>query len=118
MLNSSFPEGNFRGNQLLDGSISLSPLYPHAPGVIKSAICIQRFDDSLNFAIRTAYHSWLRSSSMHEPRDPPLKFIYTFRSHATTAQLPNEKRNKKGRGTARLEVTFNEKATSTRHPPI
>ena len=25
--NSSYPEGNFRGNQLLDGSISLSPLY-------------------------------------------------------------------------------------------
>ena len=26
--NSSYPEGNFGGNQLLDGSISLSPLYP------------------------------------------------------------------------------------------
>ncbi|GMJ15772.1 hypothetical protein HRI_005246500 [Hibiscus trionum] len=25
---SSYPEGNFGGNQLLDGSISLSPLYP------------------------------------------------------------------------------------------
>ena len=24
----SYPEGNFEGNQLLDGSISLSPLYP------------------------------------------------------------------------------------------
>ena len=24
----SYPEGNFGGNQLLDGSISLSPLYP------------------------------------------------------------------------------------------
>ena len=24
---SSYPEGNFEGNQLLDGSISLSPLY-------------------------------------------------------------------------------------------
>uniref|UniRef100_A0A0D3JBH5 Uncharacterized protein n=1 Tax=Emiliania huxleyi (strain CCMP1516) TaxID=280463 RepID=A0A0D3JBH5_EMIH1 len=27
-LRSSYPEGNFGGNQLLDGSISLSPLYP------------------------------------------------------------------------------------------
>ncbi len=27
-LHTSFPEGNFGGNQLLDGSISLSPLYP------------------------------------------------------------------------------------------
>jgi hypothetical protein len=26
--NASYPEGNFGGNQLLDGSISLSPLYP------------------------------------------------------------------------------------------
>uniref|UniRef100_I1LXU2 Uncharacterized protein n=1 Tax=Glycine max TaxID=3847 RepID=I1LXU2_SOYBN len=24
----AYPEGNFGGNQLLDGSISLSPLYP------------------------------------------------------------------------------------------
>ena len=24
-----YPEGNFRGNQLLDGSMSLSPLYPN-----------------------------------------------------------------------------------------
>ena len=28
LFNSSYPEGNFGGNQLLDGSISLSPLYP------------------------------------------------------------------------------------------
>ncbi|CAL1381195.1 unnamed protein product [Linum trigynum] len=27
-LSSNYPEGNFGGNQLLDGSISLSPLYP------------------------------------------------------------------------------------------
>jgi len=27
-VSSSYPEGNFGGNQLLDGSISLSPLYP------------------------------------------------------------------------------------------
>jgi len=27
-LRSSYPEGSFGGNQLLDGSISLSPLYP------------------------------------------------------------------------------------------
>ena len=70
----------------------------HAPGITKSAICIQRFDDSLNSAIHTTYCSWLRSSSMHEPRDPPLKVIYTFRSHATTTQLHGEKRCKKGLG--------------------
>ena len=29
LKNASYPEGNFGGNQLLDGSISLSPLYPN-----------------------------------------------------------------------------------------
>ena len=53
----------------------------HAPGITKSAICVQRFDDSLNSAIHTTYRSWLRSSSMHEPRDPPLKVIIL--SHIT-----------------------------------
>ncbi|RZF42056.1 hypothetical protein LSTR_LSTR006649 [Laodelphax striatellus] len=28
VLSASYPEGNFRGNQLLDGLISLLPLYP------------------------------------------------------------------------------------------
>lgn len=45
------------------------------PGVPESAICVQRFDDSLNSAIHITYRSWLRSSSMHEPRDPPLKVV-------------------------------------------
>ena len=43
-----------------------------------TAICVQRFDDSLNSAIHITYRSWLRSSSMHEPRDPPLEVV-TFR---------------------------------------
>ena len=32
LKSSSYPEGNFGGNQLLDGSISLSPLYPSLTG--------------------------------------------------------------------------------------
>ena len=44
-------------------------------GEPKSAICVQRFDDSLNSAIHTTYRSWLRSSSMREPRDPPSKVV-------------------------------------------
>ena len=39
------------------------------------AICVQRFDDSLNSAIHITYRSLLRSSSMHEPRDPSLKVV-------------------------------------------
>ena len=48
------------------------------PGYPESAICVQRFDDSLNSAINTTYRNWLRSSSMHEPRDPPLEVV-TFK---------------------------------------
>ena len=44
--------------------------YPH------SAICVQRFDDSLNSAIRITYRISLRSSSMREPRDPLLKVVF------------------------------------------
>ena len=44
-------------------------------GMPKSAICVQRFDDSLNSAIHITYRSLLRSSSMHEPRDPPFKVV-------------------------------------------
>ena len=44
-------------------------------GIPKSAICVQRFDDSQNSAIHITYRSLLRSSSMHEPRDPPLKVV-------------------------------------------
>lgn len=47
-------------------------------GEPKSAICVQRFDDSLNSAIHTTYRSWLRSSSMREPRDPPSKVVSHF----------------------------------------
>ena len=48
-----------------------------------SAICVQRLDDSLNSAIHTRYRSLLRSSSMHEPRDPPsevVSFCHTYKS--------------------------------------
>ena len=44
-------------------------------GIPRSAICVQRFDDSLSSAIHTTYRVLLRSSSIHEPRDPPLKVV-------------------------------------------
>jgi hypothetical protein len=47
------------------------------PGIPEGAICVQRFDDSLNSAIHITYRISLRSSSMPEPRDPLLK---VFRS--------------------------------------
>ena len=46
------------------------------PGVEpKSAICVQRFDDSLNSAIRITYRISLRSSSLREPRHPLLRVV-------------------------------------------
>ena len=47
---SSYPEGNFEGNQLLDGSISLSPLY-------------SRLKNDLHVSISTVLHQgfpWLQ----------------------------------------------------------
>src|SRR3712207_8616457 len=49
-------------------------------GIPKGAMCVQRFDDSLNSAIHTTYRISLRSSSMPEPRDP-------LRSEEHTSEL-------------------------------
>ena len=46
------------------------------PGVPGSAICVQKFDDSLYSAIRITYRISLRSSSMWEPRHPSLKVVF------------------------------------------
>ena len=46
------------------------------PGVPESAVCVQRFDDSLNLTIHTTYRNSLRSSSLREPRHPLLAVVY------------------------------------------
>ena len=43
--------------------------------VVISAMCVQRFDDSLNSAIRITYRISLRSSSLREPRYPLLTVV-------------------------------------------
>ncbi len=55
--------------------------------ILAGAMCVQRFDDSLNSAIHITYRISLRSSSMPEPRDPLLKVLTysvqkTQRGHA------------------------------------
>ena len=79
-------------------------------GEPKSAICVQRFDDSLNSAIHTTYRSWLRSSSMREPRDPPSKvvtllfsYVRTYLSHCTQSlhQMCPLKKHCRGRSPPR-----------------
>ena len=46
--------------------------------ILAGAMCVQRFDDSLNSAIHITYRISLRSSSMPEPRDPLLKVLIYF----------------------------------------
>ena len=60
-----------------------------------SAICVQRLDDSLNSAIHTTYRSLLRSSSMHEPRDPPSEVVKVFRQNKITNTTKFHKRSRK-----------------------
>src|SRR5690349_4572971 len=48
------------------------------PGIPESAMCVQRFDDSLNSAIHTTYRISLRSSSLREPRDPLPKVVFVL----------------------------------------
>ena len=45
------------------------------PRALESATCVQRFDDSLNSAIRITYRISLRSSSIGEPRYPLLRVV-------------------------------------------
>ena len=81
-------------------------------GGARSTICVQRLDDSLNSAIHTRYRSLLRSSSMHEPRGPPLEVVSvsTFRAEKqpndrgeATSQKKNAERGARGR--CRLSTT-------------
>ena len=60
-----------------------------------SAICVQRLDDSLNSAIHTTYRSLLRSSSMHEPRDPPSEVVKFFCQHKNQYTTKFHKRSRK-----------------------
>lgn len=54
--------------------------------ILAGAMCVQRFDDSLNSAIHITYRISLRSSSMPEPRDPLLKVLIHFVFFGTPAR--------------------------------
>ena len=41
-------------------------------------MCVQKFDDSLGFAIRPTYRISLRPSSLWEPRHPPVRVVWHF----------------------------------------
>jgi hypothetical protein len=63
------------------GGVCLEPILREAcsQAYPVSAICVQRFDDSLSSAIRITYRISLRSSSLREPRYPLLRVVFSFR---------------------------------------
>ena len=65
-----------------------SQVYP------ESAICVQRFDDSLNSAIRITYRISLRSSSLREPRYPLLRVVLCFVLMLTILEIVESMPNK------------------------
>jgi hypothetical protein len=60
--------------------VYLEPILKEAwsQGYPETAICVQRFDDSLSSAIRITYRISLRSSSLWEPRYPSLTVVLSF----------------------------------------
>src|SRR5690606_1679257 len=78
------------------------------PGrLLPGAMCVQRFDDSLNSAIHITYRISLRSSSMPEPRDPLLKVLTCFQNLNQNVQSASQREESgaagggRGRGGAR-----------------
>ena len=69
------PRGETQHQAALEGCNDARTGMP--PGIPRGAMCVQRFDDSLNSAIHITYRISLRSSSMLEPRDPLLK-VFTI----------------------------------------
>ena len=59
------------------------------PGVPESAVCVQRFDDSLNLTIHTTYRNSLRSSSLREPRHPLLAVVFVIVLASVLSQACN-----------------------------
>ena len=57
-------------------------------GYPESAICVQSLDDSLDSAIRITYRISLRSSSLREPRHPPLKVFWMIVLGCLSAPQP------------------------------
>ena len=72
------------------------------PGMPGGAMCVQRFDDSLNSAIHITYRISLRSSSMREPRDPLLKVFLFVSSLAPASLAPRAIRRRRLRLVGRL----------------
>jgi hypothetical protein len=70
-MGSSYPEGNFRGNLLLDGSITLSPPIPKSD---ERFACQYRFEPPLEFSLaspRSGLAHYLSGPDRHAPTQTP-----------------------------------------------
>ncbi|EOD31165.1 hypothetical protein EMIHUDRAFT_79084 [Emiliania huxleyi CCMP1516] len=78
------------------------------------AICVQRFDDSLNSAIRTTYRISLRSSSLREPRYPSAGVVGFHKLRQRRRESPRcAREGAVGRGEPRARPRRNEHSTLT-----
>ncbi len=84
-------------------------------GIPESAICVQRFDDSLNSAIHITYRISLRSSSLREPRDPLSKVVSLFNKRISSLNYNNSGLIKNG-GELAKETLQKEKCQSYEVP--
>ena len=81
------------------------------------AICVQRFDDSLNSAIRTTYRISLRSSSLREPRYPSARVVF-IRCELTSRLPPTRRPESTGRrddDKGRTDAARRDQASTTGH---
>ena len=85
-----------------------------------SAICVQRFDDSLNSAIRTTYRISLRSSSLLMPRYPSTRVVCFCqrRTRGELARDPRSARAYRRPNARRTRVARGARATRTTAPCV
>ena len=77
-----------------------------------SAICVQRFDDSLNSAIRITYRISLRSSSLREPRYPLLRIVQHFVYQSEPSERQSNQRFSTNKSYKGLKVNRNREELS------
>jgi len=78
----------------------------------KSASCVQRFDDSLNSAIRITYRISLRSSSLREPRYPLLRVVLFFVRKSRPQLAREEKKTRVSRSLSHTMFGFSFQSTT------
>ena len=80
------PERNCKEQKLRRFKIA-DPQTGVAPGWTRGRNMRSRYRCSMCSAIHINSRSWLRSSSTHEPSDPPLKVVFFFSSYREFARV-------------------------------